>query len=71
MFHSKKIKKEVLDQQILDLIFYMRNQWSYLEGIMDRSIEPSEEGRCDLAIAKVKYFYLLREAKERNISVLK
>lgn len=71
MFHSKKIKKEELDHQLLDAIFHMKKQWSYLEEIMYRSIEPSEEGRCELAIAKATYFYLLKEAKERRLSAIK
>ena len=33
-----------------------------------KSIEPSESGQVDLMIAKVKYFYLLREAKHYNLN---
>ncbi|WP_058309224.1 YaaL family protein [Gracilibacillus massiliensis] len=71
MFRSKKIKKDVFDKEILDTIFHLRKEWSYLEGILDRSVEPSESGQFDLAVTKAKYFYLIREAKIRNLSAIK
>ncbi|MGP4038945.1 YaaL family protein [Gracilibacillus sp. D59] len=71
MFRSKKVKKAELDQEFLDHIFQLKKEWNYLDNILNRSIEPSEFGQFDLAIAKVKYFYLLREAKVRNLSAIK
>ncbi|GAB2536440.1 YaaL family protein [Gracilibacillus alcaliphilus] len=71
MFRSKKIKKTEFNQQLLDQIFHMKKEWSYLEDIMQRSIEPTEQGQFDLAITKVKYFYLLREAKAQKLSAIK
>ncbi|MFD2658318.1 MULTISPECIES: YaaL family protein [Gracilibacillus] len=71
MFRSKKIKKAELDQEFLDKIFHLKKEWNYLEDILNRSIEPSEHGQFDLAMTKAKYFYLLREAKVRNLSAIK
>ncbi|MFC4402300.1 YaaL family protein [Gracilibacillus xinjiangensis] len=68
MFRKKKIKKEVIDQELLHTIYQLKNEWTNLEDIMARSIEPSERGQFDLAVAKAKYFYLIREAKYRRIS---
>jgi hypothetical protein len=68
MFLKKKRKKEILDQELLHAIYQFKNEWTNLEDIMERSIEPSERGRFDLAVAKAKYFYLIREAKYRRIS---
>lgn len=71
MFRSKKVKKSEMDQKLLDDIFRAREEWSYLEDIMSRSIEPTEQGQFDLAVTKAKYFYLLREAKVQNLSAIK
>ncbi|SHN32749.1 YaaL family protein [Gracilibacillus kekensis] len=71
MFRSKTIKKELLDKELLDTIFRLKKEWSYLDGIMDRSIEPSESAQFDLAVKKAKYFYLIREARIRNLSAIK
>ncbi len=71
MFRSKKIKKDILDNEILDAIFHLKKEWAYLDGIMYQSIEPSESGQFDLAVTKAKYFYFIREAKARNLSAIK
>ncbi|UOQ49547.1 YaaL family protein [Gracilibacillus caseinilyticus] len=68
MIRSKKIKKQDLDQQILESMFQLKKQWTYLDSILDRSIDPTESGQFDLAITKAKYFYLMREARIRKLS---
>ncbi|SES15254.1 Protein of unknown function [Gracilibacillus ureilyticus] len=70
MFRKRKVKKEVMDQELLQTIYHLKNEWANLEDIMGRSIEPTERGLCDLAVAKAKYFYLIREAKRRKISAV-
>lgn len=59
-----------MDQELLNKIFTLKDEWTNLESIMSRSVEPSEEGQYELAISKAKYLYLIREAKIRNISAL-
>ncbi|RCW64601.1 YaaL family protein [Saliterribacillus persicus] len=71
MFDSKKIKKDMLDQEILDTIFSLKKEWHELQFIMDRSVEPTEEGLHELAVVKAKYFFLLREARNRNLSAMR
>ncbi|MDX8045494.1 YaaL family protein [Gracilibacillus sp. S3-1-1] len=71
MFRSKKVKRSDMDQELLNQLFHLKKEWVYLEDLLNRSIEPSESGQFDLAITKAKYFYLLREAKVRNLSAIK
>ncbi|GAA0290663.1 hypothetical protein GGQ92_002227 [Gracilibacillus halotolerans] len=66
----KDLKKKAMDQELLNKIFTLKDEWTNLESIMSRSVEPSEEGQYELAISKAKYLYLIREAKIRNISAL-
>ncbi|MBM7552268.1 YaaL family protein [Thalassobacillus pellis] len=69
MFRRKKIKKE-MDQQLLADIYYLKQEWTHLRNIIDHSVEPTEEGLRDVALAEAKYFYLLREARHRQLSAL-
>ncbi|WP_036835268.1 YaaL family protein [Pontibacillus litoralis] len=66
MIKRKRIKKEY-DQQLLEEIRQLKQEWMSLKKIMDCSVDASEFGQCDLAIARVKYLYLLNEARKRNI----
>ncbi|KGP71433.1 YaaL family protein [Pontibacillus yanchengensis] len=69
MFKRKKTKqKELYDQQLLTQINQLKQEWMSLQKIMDHSIDESESGRRDLILSEAKYFYLLREARKRNVS---
>ncbi|WFT76856.1 YaaL family protein [Halobacillus naozhouensis] len=71
MFSKKKTKKKKeLDQQLLADIQKLKRDWETLERIIEHSVDPSEEGLLDLSVAKAKYFYLLREARKRNLNAL-
>jgi hypothetical protein len=37
--------------------------------LLDKSFDPSEEAICQTKIAQAKYFFLLKKAKERNVSI--
>ncbi|MBM7572482.1 YaaL family protein [Aquibacillus albus] len=66
--NTKVRKKKQVDQQLLDEILLLKQEWMNLKSILERSLEPSETGLFDLAVAETKYFYLLREARIRKIS---
>ncbi|ARI75482.1 YaaL family protein [Halobacillus mangrovi] len=65
----KKIRKEI-DQELLSNIRTLKHEWETLNTIINQSIEPSDEGLTELALVKAKYFYLLREARFRQINAL-
>ncbi len=70
MFGKKnRIQKEI-DQQLLMNIKKLKREWEQLNRIIEQSIDPSDEGLQDLALVKAKYFYLLREARNRELSAL-
>lgn len=71
MLLSKRIKKRDVDEQLLDELFKLKDEWMNLKSIIERSIEPSEVGLFDLSVAEAKYFFLLREARARKISALR
>lgn len=68
MGFGKNRKRKVVEERLLQEIFQLQTEWMRLKEIIERSVEPSDTGRYDLMVAEVKYFYLLREARVRNIT---
>jgi hypothetical protein len=67
MFSRRKIKKNEVDEQLLEKIRQYRFRWKHLKELLENSIEPSENTLNDLAVAKAKYFFLLKEARNRKL----
>ena len=72
MFFQRKgrLRKD-FDDKLLDQLHHLRNEWMNQKALVEKSLDPSEEILCDSRLAEVKYFFLLREAKSRNISIRK
>lgn len=70
MFWRRKgwLKKQ-FDQQLIEQLEAMRNEWMNQKDLIEKSIEPSEDVLMDLKITEAKYFFLIREAKRRRISL--
>jgi hypothetical protein len=70
MFFQRKgwLRKEFDEKLLLQLQEY-KEHWQEQKQLLDKSFDPSEEAICQTNIAKAKYFFLLREAKERNVSM--
>lgn len=65
---AKKVKKRDIDEQLLESIFALQQEWKQIESLVKRSIEPTLEGQNREALARAKYLFLLREARQRKIS---
>jgi len=68
MFGKRKVKKEEYDKRLLQDLQRLKEEIATLRKIMKHSFDMSSTGANDLAIAECKYFYLLREARNRNMS---
>ncbi|MBB5326338.1 hypothetical protein HNQ34_003489 [Anoxybacillus tepidamans] len=70
MFWRRKgwLKKQ-FDQQLVEQLEAMRNEWMKQKDLIEKSIEPSEEVLIDVKITEAKYFFLIREAKRRRITL--
>ncbi|MRH45153.1 DUF2508 family protein [Aquibacillus halophilus] len=71
MLGNKKMRRKEIDENLLEELFRLKNEWMNLKSILERSIEPSEIGLYDLSVSEAKYFFLLREARKRKISALR
>lgn len=70
MFQKHKLRKE-FDQKCIRQIEKAKNSWMHLNRMMDISYGEQDELKYKALLAKAKYVYLLREARQRNISVKK
>lgn len=70
MFFRRKgwLRKE-FDERLLTQFNNYRDHWQKQRQLLDMSFDPSEEAICQTKIAEVKYHFLIKEAKQRNISV--
>lgn len=69
MFGRKKVQAEHENKELLIMMQAKKQEWMSIKRILDQSIDPSEKGQYDEAVAKSKYFYLLKEARERRINM--
>ncbi|HLR23898.1 MAG TPA: YaaL family protein [Pseudogracilibacillus sp.] len=66
----KKRQKEA-DEALLDAIFHVETEWKHLQHLVENSVEPMYETRDRMNLAEAKYMFLLKEAKHRDISLLR
>jgi hypothetical protein len=70
MFFRRKgwLRKEY-DLKLLAKLEEYKENWQRQKVLLDKSFDPSEEVICQTKIAEVKYIFLLKEAKQRNVSL--
>jgi hypothetical protein len=62
------LKKE-FDLKLVRELQTMRDEWYEQKRLIEKSVDPSEDVLVALHIAEAKYFFLIREAKHRRISL--
>lgn len=72
MFFRRKgrLRKEY-DEKLLAQLNRYKINWQQEKLLLEKSFDPSEEVICQTKIAEAKYIFLLREAKQRNVKILK
>lgn len=70
MFFQRKgrLRKEYDEKLIMKLNEY-KQDWHNQKLLLEKSFDPSEEVICQTKIAEIKYIFMLKEAKQRNISL--
>ncbi|MGE8207756.1 YaaL family protein [Heyndrickxia sp. NPDC080065] len=69
MFNRKLKLRNEYDQKLIDLMTRTRNNWIQQKSLVDMSFEYNEELHFQRKIAEMKYFFLFREARARNIRI--
>lgn len=65
-----KLRKE-FDEKLLVQFNQLKKEWLSEKSIIDKSFDPSDEVLCGAKLTEAKYFFLFKEAKERNITLSK
>jgi len=68
MFRKQKLRKDY-DQRLIGLMTDIKKDWDQQKEILRLSYEQNDELAYRTLLAKAKYIFLLREAKERKISI--
>jgi hypothetical protein len=72
MFFRRKgwLRKE-FDGKLLDQLSDIRMDWANQKSLVEKSFDPSEEILSQAKLTEAKYFYLIKEAKKRQINTRK
>jgi hypothetical protein len=65
---AKKIKKNDMDEELLNTIYALQLEWKQIESLIEKSIEPTVNSRYRENLARAKYLFLLREARHRKVN---
>jgi hypothetical protein len=72
MFFRRKGKlRNEFDVKLLTQLNKFKEQSQRQKLLLEKSFDPSEEVICETKIAEAKYFFLIREAKQRNVSLMR
>lgn len=71
IFRKKDKLRSEFDQLLISQIKEIKAELTRQKDIVDKSVEPSEEILQELKALEAKYFFLLRQAKIRNVSISK
>ncbi|ULT57104.1 YaaL family protein [Neobacillus drentensis] len=72
MFFRRKgrLRKEY-DEKLLAQLNRYKINWQQEKLLLEKSFDPSDEVICQTKIAEAKYIFLLKEAKQRNVTIFK
>lgn len=70
MFFKRKdrLKKEY-DDKLLNQLRVLKADWNHKKNIFEKSYDEFEDLEREAKIAELKFFYLFKEAKHRNIKI--
>ncbi|WP_066322423.1 YaaL family protein [Bacillus sp. FJAT-29814] len=69
LFRRKGRLRKEYDEKVLTQLYKYKEFWQREKLLLERSLDPSEEVICQTKIAEAKYILLLKEAKERKVSL--
>ncbi len=65
---NKTLRRE-FDEKLTEQLFKQKEEWNRQKKLVEKSLEPSAEVLYELKVAEAKYFFYLREAKQRNLKI--
>ncbi|WGD58040.1 YaaL family protein [Bacillus subtilis] len=68
-FLRKKTLRREFDEKLTEQLFKQKEEWNRQKKLVEKSLEPPAEVLYELKVAEAKYFFYLREAKQRNLKI--
>jgi len=65
----RRLKKET-KKELLHTIYQLQSKWKRAERLLEESIDPTIERINEEKIARMKFMYLLNEARRNNIRAI-
>lgn len=70
MFFSKKGKlKKKYDEMLMEQVISYKEEYAMQKKIFESAYSPSKEMEYNFMLAESKYFWVLKEAKQRKLSM--
>jgi hypothetical protein len=69
LFKRKGWLRKEYDQKLLNQLDTLKQDWNQQKTLLEKSFDPSSEIIAQTKLAEAKYFFLFKEAKERNITL--
>ncbi|KOR81277.1 hypothetical protein AM232_24740 [Bacillus sp. FJAT-21352] len=66
-FRKKKKLRNEFNDSLIEELEQLKWNWHNQKALLEKSVDPSEEVIAQTRLAEVKYFYLFREVKRRNV----
>ena len=68
-FRKKKRLRNDFNESLIGDLEQLKRIWHNQKSLLERSVDPSEEVIAQAKLAELKYFYLFREVKRRNVRI--
>lgn len=68
-FRRKSWLRNEFDEKLINCLNEYKHDWQQQKQLLEKSFDPSEAVICETKLAEAKYFFLLKEAKYRNIRI--
>jgi hypothetical protein len=57
------------DEKLLQQLDVLKSSWLNQKSLLEKSMDPSENAIVRTKISEIKYFYLFKEAKKRQVKI--
>ncbi|KWW16350.1 MULTISPECIES: YaaL family protein [Peribacillus] len=68
-FRKKKRLRNEFNESLMKELEQLKWNWHNQKSLLEKSVDPSTEVIAQARLAEVKYFYLFKEVKRRNVRI--
>ena len=68
-FRKKRQLRNEYNEALIGELEQLKRNWHNQKSLLEKSVDPSAEVIAQTKLAEVKYFYLFREVKRRNVRI--